>query len=57
MAETNQCRWCGRPDKGDAGDFYHEKTCHRKDVLRRMEEEGETEALKSELWQASYTGD
>lgn len=52
-----KCRWCGRPDENNPGDYYHEKSCHRKDVLRRMREEGETEALQRELHEASYTGD
>lgn len=58
---ASECRWCGRANEGNAGDYYHEKDCHRKDVLRRLDlarGRGEsTEALKEELERASYTGD
>ena len=58
------CPWCGREDAGNAGDYYHEKDCHRRDVLRRMdilEQHGGDDAimgrLERELAEASYTGD
>ena len=62
--DEHKCRWCGRPDEGNAGDYYHEKQCHRQDVLRRMDELSmrggtfyEMEKLQRELAEASYTGD
>ncbi len=57
---TPICKWCGREDEGNPGDYYHEKECHRKDVLRRMKvpQSGEEmEKLERELAEASYTGD
>lgn len=64
MGDVSCCKWCGRPEEGNPGDYYHEMQCHRKDVLRRMEEmsmrggtEYEMEKLERELFQASYTGD
>jgi hypothetical protein len=55
--EYSKCRWCGRQKKGNAGDYYHEKACHRRDVIRRMEIEGRTKELERELEKASDTGD
>lgn len=55
--KTKQCEYCGREKEFNPGDYYHEMSCWRSDVLRRMEAEGETPALKRELWRASYTGD
>ena len=60
-----ECRWCGQKDEGNAGDYYHEKACHRRDVIRRMEEleaagdfnSQKMERLERELFLASYTGD
>jgi len=57
-----KCRWCGRPDEGNAGDYYHEKRCHRWNVLRRIEAAKKAgvhhdTALERELAEASYTGD
>ena len=64
MIDIACCKWCGRPEAGNAGDYYHEKACHRWDVLRRMEElekgGGSPEdwaVLERELAEASYTGD
>jgi len=53
------CPWCGREAAGNVSDYYHEKDCHRRDVLRRMEsaEASEMLALDRELAEASYTGD
>ena len=53
----DSCKWCGRKNEGNPGDYYHEMACWRDDVIRRMEIEGRTEALKRELFRASYTGD
>ena len=61
-----KCRWCGRQDENNPGDYYHEKACHRRDVTRRMDEaerrgvdkmSREWERLERELFEASYTGD
>ncbi len=63
MSTDAKCRWCGQLENGNPGDYYHEKACHRKDVLRRMsviEGQGDIEAmgrLERELFEASYTGD
>lgn len=63
MSESRECRWCKRPEEGNAGDYYHEKDCHRRDVLRRMEDaekrgdHAAIERLERELFRASYTGD
>ena len=62
---TPRCRWCGRPERGNPGDYYHEKQCHREDVIRRMEiakkvtgdDNISMEKLERELAEASYTGD
>lgn len=59
---AKQCRWCGRFEEGNAGDYYHEKECHRRDVVRRMDstDPDDLEAmakLEQELFEASYTGD
>lgn len=64
QTDPNTCPWCGRENEGNAGDYYHEKDCHRRDVLRRMDElsqRGGTkylmEQLERELAEAAYTGD
>lgn len=63
---AGECRWCGRKDEDNPGDYYHEKDCHRKDVLRRMDAldavgvgdlDPRREHLERELFAASYTGD
>lgn len=58
------CKWCKTVMPDDAGAYYHEADCHRKDVLRRMklaEEQGASASvmakLERELYRASYTGD
>lgn len=59
----NQCKWCGRPEEGNPGDYYHEMGCWRADVCRRLDlaEEAQDhdaiERLSRELFRASYTGD
>ena len=32
MGDHNQCKWCGRLDKGDQGDYDHEKDCYRRET-------------------------
>ena len=64
ITDPGRCPWCNRESEGNPGDYYHEKQCHRWDVLRRMEElelgggtPEQWEALERELGKASYTGD
>ena len=57
-----RCKWCGKPEEGNAGDYYHEMACHRKDVLRRIDKADPNDLslmarLQRELFRASYTGD
>ena len=62
MPDIACCKWCGRPEAGNPGDYYHEKQCHRRDVLRRIEEAKRAgvhrdTALERELAEALYAGD
>lgn len=61
-----ECKWCGEKNSGDGiADYYHEKRCHRSDVLRRIDEAKKNYAsghpmmrrLRYELELASDTGD
>ena len=60
---TGKCRWCGQVEAGNAGDYYHEKDCHRRNVLARIDvakltdDQDEIDKLRRELHIASYTGD
>lgn len=57
---SSVCRFCGRKQEGNAGDYYHEKSCHSKDVLKRLKEEtdpNKIRILKRELELARYVGD
>jgi len=53
----SECKWCGREDEGNAGDYYHKHACHARDVLRRIEIEGRTPELLRELESARNVGD
>ena len=64
--KTVTCRYCKASMPDDAGAFYHEKDCHRRDVQRRMDEAearpggyrpGERASLEREMGRAMYTGD
>jgi len=56
-----RCRYCGRPEEGNPGDYYHEKQCERRDILLKMEapnlSDSARERLERRLHAASYTGD
>ncbi len=58
-----KCKWCGRPEEDNPGDYYHEMACWRSDVLRRIElaenerDYDKLDRLGRELFRASYTGD
>ena len=60
------CKWCGRANEDNPGDYYHEKDCHRRDVLRRLkqarfdgvgDDSPTIQRLERELERASNTGD
>ena len=60
------CKWCKAEMPDNPGAYYHEMDCHRRDVLRRMNDAeargvdkcgGEYVRLERELFRASYTGD
>jgi hypothetical protein len=61
--QRSSCQWCGRENENNPGDYYHEKACHRTDVLRRMDSEKAKrdsnlmDELERELARASYVGD
>jgi len=60
---AGKCPYCGHPDEGNAGDYYHEKECERRDVLRRLDaaradgNAAEITRLRRELEAVSYVGD
>jgi len=64
------CKFCGRPDENNPGDYYHYHDCWSDDVLRRLEAAkaralkagavgptSEIRKLERELEQARYVGD
>jgi hypothetical protein len=60
------CEWCGQAREGNAGDYYHEKACHARDVEKRIaraitfgkDESSEgMKRLRRELERARYVGD
>lgn len=64
---TTICPWCKAEMPDNPGAYYHESACHRRDVLRRIEEAEREGAgadtyqklarLERELEAASYVGD
>ncbi len=55
--DPNQCPHCGRPDEGNAGDYYHRKECEARAIQRRIDTEGDTPELREALERARYVGD
>ena len=55
----SECLICGRPDQGNAGDYYHKKDCSARQYTKRLEtcREDEKQELKKRLDQARYVGD
>jgi len=54
-----KCRFCGRENEGNAGDYYHYHSCWAQDVLKRMDSATPEQLpkLRRELEQARYVGD
>jgi len=61
-----ECKYCGRPKEGNAGDYYHESDCHKANVWARITKALEPDsgvspkeiaALRAEYEVAAYVGD
>lgn len=59
----SKCKYCGREDEGNAGDYYHQKDCEARHLSRTINEQGaslsqeELAKLEKRLEQARYVGD
>lgn len=59
----SQCKYCGREDEGNAGDYYHQKDCEAKHLSQIIHDQKaslsreELAKLKRQLEQARYVGD
>lgn len=59
-----KCKFCGRDNENNPGDYYHYHYCWSKDVLKRIEQLKATkfdpiemQKLERELEMARYVGD
>jgi len=56
----SQCKWCGRQNEGNAGDYYHQKGCearHLREMIRGTDDPIELNKLRKRLEMAEYVGD
>jgi len=57
--KKGKCKFCGRPNEGNAGDHYHYHRCWQQDVRKRMDnaKPEEMKKLRREMELARYVGD
>lgn len=64
--DVSECKFCGQPNEGNVGDYYHYHECWQRDVYRRIDEaksagvqehDPEMLRLRRELERASEVGD
>jgi len=57
------CKYCGREDEGNAGDYYHQKDCEARHLFQAINDQKaslsreQLTKLEKQLEQARYVGD
>jgi hypothetical protein len=54
------CKYCGRQDEGNAGDYYHRKACEATSLRQSLQSETDPKLrkkLQARLEMAEFVGD